>query len=149
MKSNTFLILGAVVLLAGGAWFFTSRQNSPSEMNITDTTVQPTVVEADSRYNPYSLEAFEAATTKKRVLFFFAPWCPTCVPADKAFRNNQNQIPEDVSLFRVDYDSATDLKKKYNVTYQHTYVLVDDADQEIKKWNGGGIDELVANTNNP
>lgn len=145
MKSHTFLILG-VVLLAGGAWYFAARQGSPSEMNTTDTTVQPTVVEVDSRYKPYTQAAFEAANGMKRVLFFFAPWCPTCVPADKAFQNNQDKIPKDVSLFRVDYDLSTELKKQYNVTYQHTYVLVDDTGREIKKWNGGGIDELVTNT---
>lgn len=146
MKSNTFLILGAVVLLAGGAWFFSSRQSSPPEMNITDTTVQPTIVETDSRYKPYSLAAFEAARDKKRVLFFHAPWCPTCRPADASFQQNADAIPEDVVLFKTDYDSSTDLKKQYSITYQHTYVLVDDTGREIKKWNGGGIDELVTNT---
>lgn len=146
MKSNTFLILGVVVLLAGGAWYFSARQSSQPKMNTTDITAQPTVVESQSRYNPYSQTAFEAAKGMKRVLFFFAPWCPTCVPADKAFRNNQDKIPENVALFRVDYDSATELKRQYNITYQHTYVLVDDTGREIKKWNGGGIDELIANT---
>lgn len=146
MKSHTLLILSVIVLLAGGAWYFSTRQSSPPEMNTTDTSVQPTVVLADSRYKPYSQTAFEAAKNKKRVLFFFAPWCPTCVPANKAFQNNQDQIPEDVSLLRVDYDSSSDLKKQYNITYQHTYVLVDDTGREIKKWNGGGMDELIANT---
>ena len=145
MKSNTYLILG-VVLLAGGAWYFSARPSAQPDINTLETAVQPTVVEIDSRYKPYSLAAFEAAKDKKRVLFFHAPWCPTCRPADTSFQKNSDAIPEDVVLFKTDYDSSTELKKQYSITYQHTYVLVDNAGREIKKWNGGGIDELVTNT---
>ncbi|HLD25297.1 MAG TPA: thioredoxin family protein [Patescibacteria group bacterium] len=154
MKSHTFLILGIVIILAGGAWYF-SAQRWPTTENSDDMMGQPTVVVTpgdgamendDSRYVVYSPEAFDAAKNKKRVFFFFAPWCPTCVPTDKAFQANLNQIPEDVVLFKTDYDSSTELKKQYSITYQHTFVLVDDNGNEVKKWNGGGMNELVDNT---
>ena len=152
MKSNTILILGIVVVLAGGAFYFSAqRQAAPA----TDTSiVQPTSVvtpgdprvQIESRYVTYSKAAFDAARGKKRVLFFHAPWCSTCRPADAAFQKNDSLIPEGVILFKTDYDSSTDLKKQYAVTYQHTFVLVDDAGIEVKKWNGGEIQELIANT---
>ena len=152
MKSHTFLILGIVVLLAGGAFYFSVQRRAEPATDIS--MIQPTVVitpndepaQTQSRYVVYSKTAFEAAREKKRVLFFFAPWCPTCVPADKAFQANLAKIPEDVVLFKTDYDSSTDLKKNYAITYQHTFVLVDANGDEIKKWNGGGLDELVTNT---
>lgn len=156
MKSNTLIILGIVVLLAGGAWYFSSqRQAAPATSSNDSLMGQPTVVvtpgedkmmKEESRYVVYSKAAFDAAKGKKRVYFFYAPWCPTCRPADAEFQKNVSQIPEDVVLFKTDYDSSTDLKKQYNVTYQHTYVLVDDTGREVKKWNGGSLRELIANT---
>lgn len=57
-----------------------------------------------------------------------------------------DQIPAGVVVFKTDYDSSTDLKKKYAITYQHTFVLVDPNGNEIKKWNGGGVAEIIKNT---
>ena len=45
-------------------------------------------------------------------------------------------IPEDVHILVVDYDAAQDLKKKYAVTYQHTFVQVDAEGKLLKKWSG-------------
>jgi thiol-disulfide isomerase/thioredoxin len=95
------------------------------------------------RYMDYSEADFAAAGDSKRVLFFHAPWCPTCRPADREFRERANEIPEGVVVFKTDYDSETELKQKYRITYQHTYVLVDEAGNEVSKWNGGAVDELL------
>jgi len=110
------------------------------------TKENTTMDKSQSRYMPYSKSAFDAARGKKRVYFFHAPWCPTCVPADKSFSENESSIPEDVLLFKTDYDSSDELKKRYAITYQHTFVLVDDDGNAVKKWNGGGLEELIANT---
>ncbi|MEK7564045.1 MAG: hypothetical protein AAB510_00550 [Patescibacteria group bacterium] len=47
-----------------------------------------------------------------------------------------SKIPSDLSILDVDYDNSSDLKKKYGVTYQHTFVQVDKDGNMIKKWNG-------------
>ncbi len=47
-----------------------------------------------------------------------------------------SEIPENVNLLKVDYDSSSDLKQKYGVTMQHTFVLVDANGEMIKKWSG-------------
>ena len=49
-------------------------------------------------------------------------------------------------LFKTDYDSEKELKKQYGITYQHTFVYVDKDGKQIKKWSGGAIDDLIANT---
>lgn len=100
-----------------------------------------------SRYVAYSTQAYDQAVGKKRVFFFHASWCPTCKVANTEFEANTGNIPQDVVLFKTDYDSQSALKQKYNITYQHTFVLVDSQGNELAKWNGGGIDELVQNTN--
>jgi len=104
-----------------------------------------------SRYVEYSKTAFDKVTSARRVLFFYASWCPTCRPADANFRANETKIPEDVTLIRVNYNDPEtdqeekDLAKKYGISYQHTYVQIDGTGKEITKWNGGQIDELLTN----
>ncbi len=77
------------------------------------------------------------AKTGKVVLFFHAAWCPSCKGADADITANLDAIPANVTLLKVDYDKYTDLKNKYGVTYQHTFVVVDENGTELNKWNGG------------
>ena len=87
------------------------------------TDENSTMMELD-HYQDNSTEAIKSAqqSGQKVVLFFYAPWCPYCRAADKAFKENPGSIPAEVTVFKTDYDSNTDLKKKYGVTYQHTFV---------------------------
>ena len=61
----------------------------------------------------------------------------------KDLSENMNRIPKGVVVLKTDYDSEQELTDKYGVTYQHTFVVVDSEGNEIKKWNGGGINQLV------
>jgi len=85
-------------------------------------------------YTDYSTAKLANAENGKVVLFFHAPWCPTCKEANTNFETSQ--APDGLTLLKVDYDSSRDLKKKYGVTYQHTFVQVDKDGNLIKKWNG-------------
>jgi hypothetical protein len=44
----------------------------------------------------------------------------------------------------VDYDNSKDLQKKYGVTYQHTFVQIDENGEALSKWNGGDVDKLLS-----
>lgn len=70
----------------------------------------------------------------KKVLFFHAPWCPQCrmIEADIL----KGPLPEGWTIIKVDYDSHQDLRKKYRVTLQTTFVKVDD--------QGTATDKFVA-----
>lgn len=104
-----------------------------------------------SRYVPYSKAAYDEAIGKRRVLYFYATWCPSCKVANEDFTANPDKIPEDVVIFRVNYNDPDtdqeekDLAKQYGITYQHTFVQVDKTGKELTKWNGGKTDELVKN----
>lgn len=118
----------------------------PQTFNVPDqTTGGGLQQETGNSYVDYSAEAFSNASGKKRVLFFHASWCPTCKVAHAEFERNPAGISPGVIVFKTDYDANADLKKKYGITYQHTFVQVDDQGNEVAKWNGGGIKELVAN----
>lgn len=157
-----------VIVVVGSIYIFlnTSRENKkmmPSGNANKDLMMkkEDTMMKSDektmmtpsiqSRYIPYSSETFNTSANTKRILFFYANWCPTCVPADKNFVQNMNLIPESVTLIRVNYnDPDTDqeekeLAKKYGITYQHTFVQIDSKGNEVTKWNGGQIEELLKN----
>ena len=99
-----------------------------------------------SNYLAYTKEAFDKASSQKRVLFFAASWCPSCRAADKNLNQNLTKIPENTVVFKADYDTETALKTKYKITRQHSFVFVDAKGIALKSWSGGGIDELLANT---
>lgn len=99
-----------------------------------------------SSYIAYTPETYSANQSKKRVLFFYASWCPTCQAADKDINSKIDQIPTDVVILKTNYDTESELKKKYNITYQHTFVYVDENGNEIDKWNGGELKEIINKT---
>jgi thioredoxin 1 len=99
-----------------------------------------------SNYTAYSKEAFDKASSQKRVLFFAASWCPSCRAADKNFNENLKKIPDNVMVFKTDYDTETALKTKYKITRQHSFVYVDAKGVALKSWAGGGIEELLTMT---
>ncbi len=107
-------------------------------------------IPAESGYLEYSKSVLDKSATDRRVLFFYASWCPTCKPADEDFKTNTSKIPNDVTVIRVNYNDPEtdqeekDLAKKYGITYQHTFVQIDSQGNEITKWNGGKTDDLLA-----
>ena len=129
--------IGLVLVVVGGRYYFSLRETASQ----SDHDLSP----GSGRYVEYSSEAFAEATDARRVLYFFAPWCSTCRPTDAEFTAQADQIPPNVILFRVNYDTETKLKQKYNITYQHTFVQVSKNGDEVAKWNGGGMVDLLAN----
>jgi thiol-disulfide isomerase/thioredoxin len=97
----------------------------------------------ESRYVDYSEAAFNAAEDQTRVYFFHAGWCPSCRALNRDINANVDRIPEDVVLFKIDYDSSTQLKTRYGVTYQHTLVVVDAEGKLVHKWTGGTFEDLL------
>lgn len=95
-------------------------------------------------YSPQTLTSEQSAGNKV-VLFFYAPWCPYCIAADKAFKQNLDKIPAGVTLLKIDYDSNKDLKNKYGVTTQHTFVQIDDKQEKVTLWVSGDVELLQKN----
>lgn len=76
------------------------------------------------------------------VLFFYATWCPTCNAAMKDIDKDPGRLG-DVTVVIVNYDKERDLKAKYKITYQHTFVQIDNQGNPLAVWNGGGVDEIL------
>lgn len=67
------------------------------------------------------------------VLFFHASWCPSCKKADAALNET---APTKATVVKVDFDNSKELREKYGITQQHTFVQIDKEGNEIAKWSG-------------
>jgi len=70
---------------------------------------------------------------EKSVIFFYASWCPACQSKDKNLSEWYGSAEFPVKTYRANYDTEDALKKKYGITMQDTFVLVDGAGEVIKK----------------
>ena len=140
-------IITIFLLVAFGFGAYMFYQKPPAQK---DDVVM--VNSGESRYVEHSKTALAKAAGNRRVLFFYASWCPTCQPTDANLKENTGRIPEDLTVIRVNYNDPEtdqeekDLAKKYNVVYQHTFVQIDAEGNMVTGWNGGQIDELLAKT---
>jgi thiol-disulfide isomerase/thioredoxin len=78
------------------------------------------------------------------VLFFAASWCPTCKRADANLTGDPAAIPAGLTIVKTDYDSQTELKQRYGVTVQHTFVQVDAQGEALAKWTGSETADEIA-----
>lgn len=158
------LVVVVLLIAAGVAGFYflnsTQTQNTiptgmDNSMQMPEKPSEGTFTSSDmpenEHYVEYSPQVLTYSSGTRRVLFFYANWCPICRPADTEFQSRVNEIPQDVTLIRVNFnDSDTDadeeaLANKYAITYQHTFVQIDKDGNEVAKWNGGGLDQLLSN----
>ncbi|HWO07391.1 MAG TPA: thioredoxin family protein [Candidatus Paceibacterota bacterium] len=143
-----------VILAVGGYVFFVQEEGgteqdtiAPMQNNsnsisgsdedvVTDTQddgASDTMAGKNGSYSDYSPEKLALAHEGKVLLYFHADWCPICRPLDAEFRAKESTL-SGVHILKVDYDTATALKQKYGVTYQHTFVQVDAGGNLIAKW---------------
>jgi len=172
MDQNTSripLIIGIVVVLAVasfGTYAFMQKDSAMTEDNMTEDTETMMKEEGmmqgegddqkdagedmmkSGSYEVYAPEKLARAETGDVVLFFHASWCPSCRGLNADIEQNLSAIPAGVSILKVDYDTETELKKKYGVTYQHTLVQVSADGTLIKKWSGSAsLSSLVSQVN--
>jgi len=99
------------------------------------------------QYEPGKTDlAAVAAENEKTVVFFFASWCPNCILTLTELSEKWSDVEPDITLVIADYDTETELKAKYGVTYQDTFVLLDSKAESVKLWNAGGVAGLNKNS---
>ncbi len=84
------------------------------------------------------------ADGKKVAIFFHASRCPSCRSLDEDINASIDALPENTVVFKIDYDTSSDLKKKYGVTTQHTVVTVDANMNMIEKNTGTSFKKLIS-----
>lgn len=97
---------------------------------------------------PFSTEAAAQALASRRqlVYFFAASWCPSCRETYRNLKADIGGLPEDLTIVMVDYDKSADLKAKYGVVYQHTFILIGPTGEVRKTWSGSRtVAEILRN----
>lgn len=110
-----------------------------------DTLVPPHVFRSQGEYLTYASYLAQSVKYDRKIFFFHASWCPDCRALDADIRAHLADIPYDVEIIQVDYDSATALRDQFGVTSQHTLVQVDKEGLLAKKWTGSAtLSDLLA-----
>jgi len=165
-KITLTVIFILLVVIGASSYFFFLKpadkskslvSDSTEKMGVTTNTKSDAVNTTAVVENPGSYVTLEtddeSVSFEKVVYFFYANWCPTCIPVDKEISKNLDKIPEGLKIVRINYndpdtdDAEEDLAKKYGITYQHTFVYIGSDGEVVKKWNGGGLDKIIDNTN--
>jgi len=150
-------VIGVVVIIAAGFWFFGPEDGDQTEVGQTEvqeevvndeelTGGEEAVSEVDLTagfYGDYREDRLTMAEDGRVVLFFRASWCPSCRALDQDIQANLDQIPEDLTILTLDYDTEIDLRRQYGVTIQHTLVQVDAEGNKVQKWSGGNTLESI------
>ena len=109
----------------------TATEQPPQATPGAASTPKAKTATVDGSYVDYSSSAFTSAKGT-RVLFFHAPWCSQCRSVESGMA--QKNIPDGFTILKTDYDSRQDLRQKYGVTLQTTFVAVDANGDLVKKY---------------
>lgn len=144
------IIIGVIVFIVGVGYLATSSSAKPnpieqdrttsSTIGTTETsdqestTTDASAVEATTStgtavgtYTTYNPDTVAQSDAEHILLFFHATWCPSCKALDTDITAHADSIPAEVAIFKVDYDTATDLKRQYGVTTQHSVIEINAA----------------------
>lgn len=140
MKINTIYTLLALVIVGiVSSIVFVDNLQKDRDKGASLSTASK-IVEISPHYVEYSDTALAKAKRDGRaVLFFWAPWCSTCSVLDDELREKSNELPTDVTILKVNFDTQKELKRKYQIVQQHTLVQIDKNGNEVTKWVGGNV----------
>lgn len=137
-KRTIYIVIFVTLVILGGVVYAAliprDKVTSPSQTTTfkTETVKSTPPKQAEAGvYVDYSSEKV-AASSGTKLLFFYAPWCPQCRQVDNDIK--ENGLPNDVTVFKVDYDSNQTLRQKYGVTIQTTFVKIDDSGDKIDSY---------------
>lgn len=167
------IIIAAVILaiLGGGFLIVSSFSKSPSP-EVTSSSQSPKQSETStsqtvpgysgnvlagksSPFLEFNKSDYEKALSEGKiiVLDFYANWCPICRAEAPALHAGFDGLTSDKVIgFRVNYeDSETDkdeeaLAKQFNITYQHTKVILKDGKEfskSLDSWTKERFDQEI------
>jgi thiol-disulfide isomerase/thioredoxin len=146
------IIIGTIILILGIGYLVVNNadeQATVKEEATTDTTLETEVIATEETtiteesinevtttdsaataaatpgvYTAYDADAIAESNAEHILLFFHATWCPSCKALDGDIVANAESIPAGVEIYKVDYDTSTDLKRQYGITTQHSIIEI-------------------------
>jgi pentapeptide MXKDX repeat protein len=163
-------IIASLLVIGGGTLAYTNDQNNKKEAEtvamekdamekdamekdaMEKDAMEKDAMEKDgamSKSGSYvTLADYNSDTSKfedsKKVYFFHASWCPICQGIDKDINSDPTRIPAGITVIKTDFDNSRDLRQKYGVTTQYTFVQVDSNGNETAQWSATNLDKAIA-----
>ena len=102
---------------------------NPAPDSNTDTpTTAGTSAGVYEEYSDTAIANAEGTT----LLFFHAPWCPQCRAVESDILSQG--VPAGVTIIKVDFDSRQDVRQKYDVSQQTTFIKLDGSGNEVQRF---------------
>ncbi len=98
-------------------------------------------LQTPGRYTAHTQDAQKDPSYSTTILFFHASWCPECRAYEKAIE--AGTLPDSTQILKVDFDSAGELRSRYKVTLQSTFVSVSSSGEQRTKWVGYGKEKSI------
>lgn len=135
MVMNKKLVIVVVIVIAIAAGFgyllMQDEASPPQTQMASEPAIPPSSPSQPGAYVDYQ-ESLIASTPGAKVLFFHAPWCPQCRQLESEIK--AGPLPDNTTIFKVDYDTNQSLRQRYGVSLQTTLVQVDDQGNLVKKY---------------
>lgn len=155
MNKKLLVAIVTILLIIGASITYVLVQKSlkaNSEVTTSENTTKQIKPQsyssniAKGKYTDYTEDNF-ALAQGERLLFFHAPWCPQCRELDASIVSSA--LPDNLTIFKVDYDTNQALRIKYGVTIQTTIVKVDENGEKIESYvaydkpNFGAVEQAL------
>ena len=88
-------------------------------------------------------EVRAVAAAKTPILFFYASWCSTCRSLVREIQDRSAEFPDHVAILKVSYDDEKELRRRYQVTRQHTIIILDEDLNATQTLVGGNVDDIL------
>jgi peptide methionine sulfoxide reductase msrA/msrB len=144
MNKKLVLIVSGVAVIAMALWAtISSSINNNSSLPVPE-------MNWDHHYTWWAYSDYDLSKLSSLsgdiVLFFHADRCPTCQQAEKNFL--ASGIPSGLTILKVNYDKESELKKKYTILTQTSFVYIKNDGTLIKRWVGWlTVDDILAKVN--
>ncbi len=131
--------------IGAGATMSSATASTPTAMASESAATSPSAASAGSYIDHAAYVRDPSAARGKVVLFFHATWCPICREVEESLTSAP--VPAGLTVVKVDFDDAGELRERYGVTIQHTFVQVDPEGRQLAKWSTGTTaDEILGKT---
>ncbi len=149
MNKRILVALGLVLAIAIGVAAYnkpqspqqSKLQSNATKQNETSAGTPDKQPQSKGRYSNYSSSTLSAKGFSETILFFHAPWCPECRVYDSVIQGAS--LPIGTQILKVDYDTSTDLKNRYGVTLQTTFVKVTSKGEKVSMWSAYGKEKSL------
>lgn len=130
-------------ILGGGSIGIDSSMSPEKTNGNTVTLSGDKKIEGPVSYEVYSASAYKESFGKKAMVLFFYSQTPSSKASDELLNAQSRMLKGGVTIYKVDFEGAADLKKQFGITMDNTFVGIAKNGVETLKTAGvNSIDDV-------